>query len=306
MRGLRREFGQTVAVDHLDLNIQRGEIFGLIGPDGSGKTTILRMLAAILRPTQGSATVNGFDVVREADPIKEHIGYMAQLFSLYRDLSILENLTFFADMFNVPRQVRDERIERLLGFARLTEFRHRRAGQLSGGMQKKLGLACTLIHQPDILYLDEPTTGVDPVSRREFWDILTELHLQGVTIVISTPYMDEAERCSRIGLMHNGHLIQCDTPAAIKKLIPGKVLQVKPSDRFGAYETLITAEGVLDVQTYGEMLHVFVSDLKQGQQVIEQNLKQAKITHSGMRQVEPRVEEAFIWLIRQEKGAALP
>jgi ABC-2 type transport system ATP-binding protein len=296
---LRREFGKTVAVDDLDLSIYKGEIFGLVGPDGAGKTTTLRLLAAIMDPTDGSATVDGCDTVRESEAIKERIGYMAQAFSLYADLSVMENLNFFADVFGVPNNVRKERIERLLEFARLTGFRKRRAGKLSGGMQKKLGLACTLIHEPQILYLDEPTTGVDPVSRREFWDILTNLHLRGVTIVVSTPYMDEAERCSRVGLMYEGKLIECDTPEAIRKRVPGKVIQFLPSDRFKARAVLRDLPQIREVQSFGELLNVFVDDVSTGEQVVRNALGEAGITLSAVRQVEPRMEEAFVSLIRQ-------
>ncbi|OQY26734.1 MAG: hypothetical protein B6243_13845, partial [Anaerolineaceae bacterium 4572_5.2] len=183
----------------LNLDVKQGEIFGLVGPDGAGKTTTIRMLVAIMLPTEGAASVTGYDTVKEAEAIKHRIGYMAQQFNLYSDLSVSENLNFFADIFAVRGKIRRERIDRLLNFARLTEFTDRRAGHLSGGMKKKLALACSLIHEPDILFLDEPTTGVDPVSRREFWDILANLHIQGVTILVSTPYMDEAERCSRVG-----------------------------------------------------------------------------------------------------------
>jgi ABC-2 type transport system ATP-binding protein len=300
---LRKEFNKTVAVDGLDLSVYKGEVFGLVGPDGAGKTTTLRLLAAIMDPTKGSATVDGFDTVRSPESIKERIGYMAQQFSLYRDLSVDENLNFFADVFGVSGKVRKERIERLLNFARLTEFRKRRAGQLSGGMQKKLGLACTLIHEPEILYLDEPTTGVDPVSRREFWDILTNLHVQGVTIVVSTPYMDEAERCSRIGLMYEGKLIECDTPEAIRQCVPGKVIQVWPSNRIKARDILRQTPEVHEVQSYGEQLHVFVDEIETGMKLIEETLANANIQVKAIRQVEPRVEEAFISLIRRRAAA---
>jgi ABC-2 type transport system ATP-binding protein len=301
---LRREFGKTIAVDDLDLSIYKGEIFGLVGPDGAGKTTTLRLLAAIMDPTDGSATVDGCDTVRESEAIKERIGYMAQAFSLYADLSVMENLNFFADVFGVPNNVRKERIERLLEFARLTGFRKRRAGKLSGGMQKKLGLACTLIHEPQILYLDEPTTGVDPVSRREFWDILTNLHLRGVTIVVSTPYMDEAERCSRVGLMYEGKLIECDTPEAIRKRVPGKVIQFLPSDRFKARAVLRDLPQIREVQSFGELLNVFVDNVTTGEQVVRSALGEAGITLSAVRQVEPRMEEAFVSLIRQRARLA--
>ena len=250
------------AVDGLNLAVRRGEIFGLVGPDGSGKTTTIRMLCAIMDPTEGSARVAGFDTVAEPEQIKRRIGYMAQRFNLYGDLSVVENLDFFADVFQVRGRERRERKERLLRFARLTEFRTRRAAHLSGGMQKKLALACTLIHQPEIIFLDEPTTGVDPVSRREFWDILTELHLQGITIFVSTPYMDEAERCSRVALMYQGRIIVCDEPERIKGLVAGDLAELRPSDLRLAEEIVAGVAGVLEVQTYGDLLHVFVDDLR--------------------------------------------
>jgi len=227
---LTKRFKDVVAVDRLTLEIRPGEIFGLLGPDGAGKTTTIRLLSAIMDPSNGWAKVAGFDTVDEPEPIKRRIGYMAQRFNLYGDLSVWENLNFFADVFEVTGAERTERINRLLNFARLTEFRQRRAAQLSGGMQKKLALACTLIHTPEIIFLDEPTTGVDPVSRREFWDILTDLHLRGITLVVSTPYMDEAERCSRVGLIYQGRLIVCDTPEAVKAMTEGELIALWPAD----------------------------------------------------------------------------
>ena len=306
---MRRVFGKTVAVDGLDLSIYKGEIFGLVGPDGAGKTTTLRLLAAIMDPSTGKAMVVGHDTIREAEAIKSHIGYMAQIFSLYGDLSVDENLNFFADIFGVSRKARIERIERLLRFARLTDFRKRRAGKLSGGMQKKLALACTLIHEPELLYLDEPTTGVDPVSRREFWDILTELHVRGVTIVVSTPYMDEAERCSRVGLMYEGRLIECGAPGDIRRRVPGKMLQFRPDDRRRARDILRATPDILEVQTYGEQLHAFVDDVEDGKRLITETLGKAGIGIGDMREARPRMEEAFISLIRrqqQERGGNGP
>ena len=220
------------------MQIRPGEIFGLLGPDGAGKTTTIRLLAAIMDPTAGWAKVAGYDTVSESEPIKRRIGYMAQRFNLYGDLSVEENLNFFADVFEVAGAERNERIERLLDFARLDEFRDRRAAHLSGGMQKKLALACTLIHTPEIIFLDEPTTGVDPVSRREFWDILTDLHLQGITLVVSTPYMDEAERCSRVALIYQGQLVVCDTPEAVKAMTEGELIALWPSDMHRAREAI--------------------------------------------------------------------
>jgi len=257
---LTRKFKNVTAVNGLDLSIRRGEIFGLVGPDGAGKTTTIRLLAAIMDPTTGSAMVAGFDTVKQAEEIKKRIGYMAQRFNLYGDLTVLENLNFFADIFGVRGDERQERIERLLAFARLTEFKKRRADHLSGGMQKKLALACTLIHQPEIIFLDEPTTGVDPVSRREFWDILTELHLQGVTLFVSTPYMDEAERCSRVGLMFEGRIIVCDVPERIKGMVVGDLLELRPANLRAAERVIAGLPGVLEVQTYGDLLHVFVDE----------------------------------------------
>jgi len=298
-RGLTKRFKHVTAVDGLDLSVQRGEIFGLLGPDGAGKTTTIRMLCAIMDPTAGSAHVAGFDTVKEPEEIKQRIGYMAQQFSLYGDLTVLENLTFFADIFEVGRKEREERIARLLEFARLTEFRGRRAAHLSGGMQKKLALACTLIHRPAIIFLDEPTTGVDPVSRREFWDILTELHLEGVTLFVSTPYMDEAERCSRVGLMFEGNIIVRDTPGRIKGLVEGELLELRPDRLREASRVVGNLAGVLEVQTYGDLLHVFVDDAAQRTSAIRAALTGAGIAVQGLRQTRPRMEEAFISLIRK-------
>jgi ABC-2 type transport system ATP-binding protein len=297
---LTRGFKAVTAVNGLDLTVRRGEIFGLVGPDGAGKTTTIRMLCAIMDPTAGTASVAGFDTVREPEQIKCRIGYMAQRFNLYGDLSVVENLDFFADVFQVRGRERRERKERLLRFARLTEFRKRRAAQLSGGMQKKLALACTLIHQPEVIFLDEPTTGVDPVSRREFWDILTELHLQGVTIFVSTPYMDEAERCSRVGLMYQGQMIVCDTPDKIKELVTGELLELRPSDLRRAEKVVAAAQGVLEVQTYGDLLHVFVDSAAQRQQPLFTQLTAAGIEVIGLRQIRPRMEEAFVSLVRRQ------
>jgi len=296
---LTRLFKKVVAVDQLSLAISHGEIFGLVGPDGAGKTTTIRLLCAIMNPTSGSAKVAGFDTLKEAEQIKRRIGYMAQRFNLYGDLSVMENLNFFADIFAVSGEVRAERIAQLLAFARLTEFKDRRAAQLSGGMQKKLALACTLIHEPEILFLDEPTTGVDPVSRREFWDILSDLHLRGVTLFVSTPYMDEAERCSRVGLMFEGEMIVCDEPEKVKDLISGELIEIRPDDLRRARDIVAEMDGVLEIQTYGDLLHVFVDSVEKRLGEVESQLKGQGIVVSGLRQTRPRMEEAFISLIRK-------
>jgi ABC-2 type transport system ATP-binding protein len=302
-KNLTRAFKAVTAVDGLSLSVRRGEILGLVGPDGSGKTTTIRMLCAIMDPTAGSARVAGLDTVTESEQIKRRIGYMAQRFNLYGDLSVTENLDFFADVFQVRGRERRERKERLLQFAQLTEFRRRRAAHLSGGMQKKLALACTLIHQPEIIFLDEPTTGVDPVSRREFWDILTELHLQGITIFLSTPYMDEAERCSRVALMYQGRVVVYDEPDRIKALVGGDLAELRPSHLRLAEEIVAGMDGVLEVQTYGDLLHVFVDDLEARQASLVDALKEADIEVISLRQTRPRMEEAFISLVQRQIDA---
>jgi ABC-2 type transport system ATP-binding protein len=275
----------------------------LLGPDGAGKTTTIRLLAAIMDPTAGWARVAGFDTVSEPESIKQRIGYMAQRFNLYGDLSVWENLNFFADVFQVSGEVREARIQRLLDFARLGEFRDRRAAQLSGGMQKKLALACTLVHTPEIIYLDEPTTGVDPVSRREFWDILTDLHLQGITLVVSTPYMDEAERCSRVGLIYQGRMVVSDTPEKVKAMTEGQWIALWTSDIHRAREVLAGLEGILELQTYGDQLRIaigaFSHDADSLMEDIRSTLTAAKIEVRDMRKTRPRMEEAFISLIRR-------
>jgi ABC-2 type transport system ATP-binding protein len=213
---LTRRFGSLTAVDRLNLTVSSGEIFGLVGPDGAGKTTTLRMLCSLVDPSEGSAIVAGHDVVREPQAVKDRIGYMAQRFGLYLDLSVQENMDFYADLFGVVGSERAELSTRLLRMTRMEPFLKRQAGQLSGGMKQKLALMCTLLHRPQILLLDEPTNGVDPVSRRDFWAILYQLLKEGITILMATAYLDEAERCNRVGLMHRGKLIRCDAPDALK------------------------------------------------------------------------------------------
>jgi ABC-2 type transport system ATP-binding protein len=227
---------------------------------------------------------------------------MAQQFNLYGDLSVWENLNFFADVFEVVGPERQERIDRLLRFARLTEFRDRRAAHLSGGMQKKLALACTLVHTPEIIYLDEPTTGVDPVSRREFWDILAELYLQGITLVVSTPYMDEAERCSRVGLIYRGRMVVCDTPAQIKSMIGGESIALRPSDLRLARQVLLGLEGVLEVQTFGDQLRIFAEDAGAAIERAMSALAAQNVAVLDVRRAQPRMEEAFISLIRKQRA----
>jgi ABC-2 type transport system ATP-binding protein len=296
---LTRDYKDVRAVDGLTLSIAPGELFGLVGPDGAGKTTTLRLLAGLLNISAGDATILGFDLKEQSEAIKPHIGYMAQQFSLYGELSVMENLLFFAEIFDVPREDLGERTKKLLDFAGLSEFTERRASNLSGGMQKKLALACTLIHQPEILLLDEPTTGVDPISRREFWNILNDLHLQGTTIMVSTPYMDEADRCSRVGLMYAGKMVECDSPGNIKRKINGDVIEIQPDNWLEAMQIVAKLKGVQEVQTYGESIHLLVDSGEDRLPEIERALKKAKVTFRSIRTAPVRMEEAFISFVRK-------
>ncbi|RME84706.1 MAG: ABC transporter ATP-binding protein [Caldilineae bacterium] len=297
---LHRRFGQVEAVVDLSLAVEDGEIYGLIGPDGAGKTTTLRMLAAVLKPTGGTATVAGYDVVRQSERLRRLVGYMPQHFSLYGDLSVMENLTFFADIFGVRGRERRERIERLLHFAQLEAFTGRAAAHLSGGMKKKLALACCLIHRPQVLLLDEPTNGVDPVSRREFWDILGDLHLEGVTILVTTPYMDEAERCNQVGLMHAGRIIRQGAPAELRSLTPGVMLAVYTPHLLQAEAVLPEAPGYLAHQVYGDRVHVFLQEEHADPSRLQEFLRARDIVVQLVRRDTPRLEEAFVHLMSRE------
>ncbi len=297
--GLTRDYKTVRAVDDLTLAIAPGELFGLVGPDGAGKTTTLRLLAGLLDISNGEASVLGFDLKEDAESIKPHIGYMAQQFSLYAELSVMENLQFFAELFDVAPKDLAERTGRLLTFAGLTEFKERRAANLSGGMQKKLALVCTLIHRPELLLLDEPTTGVDPISRREFWNILTDLHLQGTTIVVSTPYMDEADRCSRVGLIYAGKLVECDSPKNIRGRLGADVIEIQPEDWQSVLKAVAGLSGVREAQTYGESIHLLVDSGKRRLPEIERMLKKEGLAYRSIRIAPARMEEAFISLIRK-------
>ncbi len=298
---LTKRFGKLTAVRAVELDIAPGEIFAIIGPDGAGKTTTMRILAGVMKPTAGTARVSGFDTARQAEKLRMQVGYMAQRFSLYGDLSVRENLEFYADIFGVRGAERSAQIKRLLRFARLEEFQERNADYLSGGMKKKLGLACALIHRPKVLFLDEPTNGVDPISRREFWDILSDLHIAGVTIFISTAYMDEAERCGRVGLMHQGEIIRQGTPAALRQLVHGDLLAIFTLDLELAEAAVRNLEGVSEVQVFGDRLHLFVDSAAARQQTIEEALSTAGVRVSQIRPTAPHLQEAFISLITHQK-----
>ena len=294
--------GPVKAVDGVTLQVRHGETYGLIGPDGAGKTTTTRVILGLLRRTAGQSSILGYDSMRDTYQIRERVGYIAQQFSLPPDLTVRENMRFFADIQGVSRRERQARIPELLKFAGLGEFTSRLAGRLSGGMKKKLALACSLIHEPQVVMLDEPTLGVDPVSRREFWDLLGKLRIEkGMTIFICTPYMDEAERCNWVGLIYQGRLIAHDSPDVIKKRVPGRLLEFTPSDFVPARKAITGMEGLLEIQSYGRMLHLFVDSVERRQPEIEALLSAQGISCQGMREIEPRMEEAFISLIRAER-----
>jgi len=302
VKRFRTRRGVVTAVDGVDLQVGRGETFGLIGPDGAGKTTMTRVILGLLKRTAGQSSILGYDSMRDTFAIRERVGYIAQQFALPGDMTVMENMCFFADVQGVDRHEQRQRIPELLEFAGLTRFTGRIARQLSGGMKKKLALACSLVHQPQVLMLDEPTLGVDPVSRREFWNLLGNLRAErGLTILVCTPYMDEAERCSRVGLMYGGRLVARDTPAAIKKTVPGRLLEFTPSDLQRAVPLVARLDGVLEVQTYGQMLHVFVDKVPKRRREIEGVLAGQGIACAGMREIEARMEEAFISLVRRRR-----
>ncbi len=290
---LSRTFKDLTAVDALTLSVEAGEIFGLVGPDGAGKTTTMRMLTGILPPTSGEARVLGKDVRTEAEAVKEEIGYMSQRFGLYPDLTVEENIRFYGDIYGVSGSAFRDRMDELLGFSNLTPFRRRFAGNLSGGMKQKLGLACALIHTPKVLFLDEPTNGVDPVSRRDFWRILYRLLQEGVTIFVSTAYLDEAERCTRVGLMHKGRLMGVGTPQEVKRLMKGSLLEIACGDARRAAEAL-KAAGLGSVAVFGDRLHVVVKDLERSRPEILKALEAAGVSCGEVRQAEPSLEDVFV------------
>ena len=300
-RDLGRIFGESPAVEGLTLNIGRGEIFGLVGPDGAGKTTTMRMLTAILTPTSGEARVLGLDVRTEGEAIKDRIGYMSQRFGLYPDLTVEENIVFYADLYGVPRKERPARMTELLGFSNLTPFRRRAAANLSGGMKQKLGLACALIHTPEVLFLDEPTNGVDPVSRRDFWRILYRLLRDGVTIFVSTAYLDEAERCGRVALMDKGRVLACDTPQGVKGLLEGTMVEIPCGDSRRAAARLREA-GLAHVAAFGDRVHAALPGGGATPSSLAALLRDAGLSPGEARVVEPSLEDVFMAAVGGEEA----
>ncbi len=295
-RGLTKHYRGNAAVDGLDLRVARGQIYGLVGPDGAGKTTTIRMLCGIVAPTAGQATVAGYPVLTQAEQVIARIGYMSQRFTLYGDLTVRENLDFFAEMHGVSREERDRRAVRLLEFSRLTEYQTRRAENLSGGMKQKLALACTLIHHPEVLFLDEPTTGVDPVSRREFWKILYDLLRDGVTLFVATPYMDEAERCANVGFIAKGKLLVSGTPEELKRRLPHSIVELRAKPRKIALSTARAVAGHDAVQIFGDSLHLKVNTEQSATLVESLNaaLASAGAQIITLRQIAPSMEDVFM------------
>lgn len=299
-RGLTREFTSVTAVDDVSFTIPRGEVFGLVGPDGAGKSTLIRMLTTVLLPTKGDALIFGKSVLSESHEVKPRIGYMSQQFSLYGDLTVAENLNFFAELRGVSRADLAARTARLLEFSGLTEFAKRQAQFLSGGMKQKLALAATLISEPDLLFLDEPTTGVDPVSRREFWRIISDLHRQGITVFVATPYMDEADRCNEIAFMTQGKIILRDTPAGMKRRVPGRVIEVEVDDFRAAMPIVRAMPFVVSVEVSGEHLRVLVEECAEEtdcERRLDDALQASGFTVRHMRPAATDLEMAFATLI---------
>lgn len=300
---LTKEFDGLVAVNGIDLAVKSGEIFGLVGPDGAGKTTTLRLLTTLLRPTSGKASVGGFDTVTEATDIRKRIGYISETFNLYGDLTVIENLNFFARLHEIPSQKRDATIKKLLAFSRLEEFTLRRGEFLSGGMQKKLALACALIPEPQILFLDEPTTGVDPVSRRDFWNILSELRASGVTLFITTPYMDEAERCNTIAFMQNGRIHVLASPEEIKDLLTEVLVEIRVANPRSLIKVLREIDFIISAEMFGERIEAVLDADRASSERLLEELASMGFTDVRLEERRPSMESAFVYLVKKEEEA---
>jgi ABC-2 type transport system ATP-binding protein len=301
-RELTKTFGDVTAVDGLTLSVAPGEIFGLVGPDGAGKTTTMRLLTGVIAATSGTAHVLGCDVTRDPEPVRLRIGYVPQSSSLYADLSVLENLRFYADLFGVPRAERDRKTAELLALSRLESFAKRLARHLSGGMRQKLALCVALIHRPEVLFLDEPTIGVDPVSRREFWLLIHQLLQQGLTLLVSTPYLDEAERCHRVGLMDHGRLIACENPSRLRGMLPGSLLELRGPAPQAAAPLVRDLPEVKDTQVFGDTLHLVVADADRDLPRLQAVLEEQGFAGIQLRRILPSLEDVFVTLLRDKEG----
>ena len=302
-QGLTQTFGDNTAVNNLTLTLKEGEVFGLVGPDGAGKTTVMRLLAGLMPPTAGDAWVYGCHTVKDAEQLRHHISYMPQRFGLYLDLTVQENIDFYADLYNVSRQTRKEKIPELLAFSNMTEFRDRQARNLSGGMKQKLALACALVHTPKVLLLDEPTNGVDPLSRRDFWRILYRLLEEKVTIFVSTAYLDEAERCARIGLLHRGQMILSGTPDEVKEHMRGALVEIRCSDPRGVLSSLVAAMVPVSAGLFGAKIHLVLDgDAAQALSAVKDKLADLGV-QAETEIVLPSLEDVFISQIMASEGS---
>ncbi len=298
IKNLTKVYGKEkiVAVDNITFSVNKGELFGLIGPDGAGKTSIFRILTTLLLPDKGSAIVDGFDVIKDYKQIRNRVGYMPGKFSLYQDLTVEENLKFFATIFHTTIEENYHLIKEI--YVQIEPFKNRRAGKLSGGMKQKLALCCALIHKPTVLFLDEPTTGVDPVSRKEFWEMLKRLKEQNITILVSTPYMDEAKLCDRVALMQNGKILSIDTPANIVKSYPEKLFAIKASDMYSLLKDLKNYDKTLESYAFGEYAHASFKDNFFDENEIKNYLKKEGLHDVEIKPAEITIEDSFIKLLK--------
>ncbi len=302
IRDLVKKFGDFTAVDHVTFQVKKGEIFGFLGPNGASKSTVIRMLCGLLTPTSGYGAVAGFDVTKEPEEIRRNIGYMSQKFSLYDDLEVEENIDFFSRIYSVPKHLREERKEYVLRMAGLTDRRTTVTRLLAGGWKQRLALGCAIVHSPRILFLDEPTSGVDPIARRSFWDLIYQLAEGGQTILVTTHYMDEAEYCNRLALIYRGKLIALGVPDQLKRdLHSHRLLQLETSDLLGTMRALENEPGVLDVAVFGAGLHVNVEDQTAASERIRQLLAQRNITIRRLERIQPSMEDVFVGLIEAEE-----
>lgn len=305
LKNLVKRFGDFTAVDNVTLDVPRGEIFGFLGPNGAGKSTTIRILCGLLLPTSGSATVGGFDVMTDAERVKKNIGYMSQKFSLYDDLTVGENIEFFAGVYGVPRDKFSVRRDFVLKMADLEDKRDTKTTLLSGGWKQRLALGCAILHEPPILFLDEPTSGVDPIARRSFWELIYQLSAAGHTIFVTTHYMDEAEYCHRVALMYGGRTIALGSPGELKHSLGGEhLLNLESSDLLESLSLLIGHEGILDVAVFGGGLHVKVSDPEAGMASIRKLLAAGQVEIHSLEKIQPSMEDVFVSLIEQQEKAA--
>lgn len=303
---LTRRFAETVAVDHMNLEIEKGEIFGLVGPDGAGKTTALRLFCGLLDPSEGQVLVAGHDIVRETFAVKDRIGYMAQRFGLYADLTVEENMNFYSDLYGLASAKRDTLTLELLKMTRMSPFQKRAAGKLSGGMKQKLALMCTLLHKPEVLFLDEPTNGVDPVSRQDFWAILYQLVKDGMTVCITTAYLDEAERCNRVGLMHQGRIVRCAPPEELRTRMEEPCYRITAPDLRACLEYLRKLPGIISAEPAGAALHLFLWPSQTSEVKLREELEKSELGPVSFKQIVPSLEDVFIALIRKTGSEKAP